>query len=68
LFKINFSLREAGMRYTVSGTITTSVEMEIEAVSKEHAKQIFKRDWDDDLDDPYLTLDEETIDVDEEGV
>ena len=56
------------MKYTVSGTITTSVEMEIEAVSKEHAKQIFKRDWDDDLDDPYLTLDEETIDVDEEGV
>tara|TARA_R110000823_G_scaffold33751_6_gene94466 strand:+ start:1082 stop:1306 length:225 start_codon:yes stop_codon:yes gene_type:complete len=54
--------------YTVSGTITTSVEMEIEAVSKEHAKQIFKRDWDDDLDDPYLTLDEDTIDVDEEGV
>lgn len=54
-------------KYTVGGRATTSVEMcEIEAISKEHAKAIFKRDWDDNLGDPELDLDEDTIDVDEE--
>jgi len=50
--------------YTVWGTLTTSVEMgEIKAVSKEHAIEIFKLGWEDQLLDPELELDEKTIDA-----
>tara|TARA_R110001592_G_C12830315_1_gene719845 strand:- start:34 stop:501 length:468 start_codon:yes stop_codon:yes gene_type:complete len=48
--------------YTVWGTLTTSVEMgKIKAVSKEHAIEIFKLGWEDQLLDPELELDEKTI-------
>ena len=56
-------------KYQVSGTVTFNTAMsEIEAVSEEHAKEIFKRDWEGELGEPYLELDEDNLSVEEEGV
>ena len=54
-------------KYQVSGTVTFNTAMsEIEAVSEEHAKEIFIRDWEGELGEPYLELDEDNLSVEEE--
>tara|TARA_R110001599_G_scaffold60063_1_gene166952 strand:- start:556 stop:1011 length:456 start_codon:yes stop_codon:yes gene_type:complete len=54
-------------KYQVSGTVTFNTAMsEIEAVSEEHAKEIFLRNWNVELGEPYLELDEDNLSVEEE--
>ena len=53
--------------YQVSGTATFNTAMsEIEAVSEEHAKAIFIRDWRDEVGEEELEIDEDNLSVEEE--